>query len=468
MKKLLFVLLTVLMALPSFTACQKTPESPIVVGKSNEALIDKAIGYEGGESLIGRIDAPSTYASNFVSADNTISVAMDATVTVPEAKSAAIIRVSSGVITQEQADVLIQTLVHTDLYDPYATPSKNVVMQRILLCEQQLAAGPSDDDLSMTYYDNSGNPLSWEEWMRQTVNGLYKEYHAASDDAEAAAISGRFETDDGGLALIYGEGISAESGYEGLQIQNGQGLGNSRALYTHNTAPDGFSMHYELPGNVSRLYPAVDITSIPDIKITEAEARQICDELTSKLDIPGMTHYSTCKKYGGGTYQSPPRCCWALQYTRSIDGLPVTYTAVRGDTMTDAGVYNEPWAYETLTYFVNDDGIVGLWWEAPYEAIDIVSNDSALLSFADMMGIFEKMFTVANAGLNKTVTIQNIRFGYARIAEQNKVDSALLVPAWDFFGTVEDANGTVIDDPEKSLFTINAIDGSIIDRSLGY
>ena len=136
--------------------------------------------------------------------------------------------------------------------------------------------------------------------------------------------------------------------------------------------------------------------------------------------------------------------------------------------MTDSGAYNEPWAYETLTYFVNDDGMVGLWWEAPYEAVDIVSNDSALLRFADVMGIFEKMFTVANAGLNKTVTIQNIRFGYARIAEQNKVDSALLVPAWDFFGTVEDANGTVIDDPERSLFTINAIDGSIIDRAFGY
>lgn len=78
------------------------------------------------------------------------------------------------------------------------------------------------------------------------------------------------------------------------------------------------------------------------------------------------------------------------------------------------------------------------------------------------------MFIVANEGLNRSVTIDEIRFGYSRIAEQNKSDSALLVPVWYFFGTITDENNAVTDNPEYSLLTINAIDGSIIDLSKGY
>jgi hypothetical protein len=43
-----------------------------------------------------------------------------------------------------------------------------------------------------------------------------------------------------------------------------------------------------------------------------------------------------------------------------------------------------------------------------------------------------------------------------------------MVPVWDFFGVITGANGDITDDPERSLLTINAVDGSIIDRDLGY
>ena len=42
MKKLLVMLLAALMVLPSFTACQKTPESPIVVGKDQQKMLEMA------------------------------------------------------------------------------------------------------------------------------------------------------------------------------------------------------------------------------------------------------------------------------------------------------------------------------------------------------------------------------------------------------------------------------------------
>jgi hypothetical protein len=87
------------------------------------------------------------------------------------------------------------------------------------------------------------------------------------------------------------------------------------------------------------------------------------------------------------------------------------------------------------------------------------------------MRVFEGTFFSANdfsdVDSEMTFEIDEIRFGYARIREVDVYDEGLLVPAWDFFGRVTSADG-VYNQPQRSWFTINAIDGSIIDREQGY
>ncbi len=95
-------------------------------------------------------------------------------------------------------------------------------------------------------------------------------------------------------------------------------------------------------------------------------------------------------------------------------------------------------------------------------------ENASLLSFAEAAAVFEKMYPVRNAGIEAEVKITEVRFGYARITEQNQNGSGLMAPVWDFFGVITGANGDVIDDPEESLLTVNAMDGSVIDRNLGY
>ena len=72
--------------------------------------------------------------------------------------------------------------------------------------------------------------------------------------------------------------------------------------------------------------------------------------------------------------------------------------------------------------------------------------------------------------------IDTITFGYTRIYQPYVTEEeGILVPVWDFFGektaypeieTYPYTSNYVT--PAKSLLTINAIDGSVIDRSLGY
>ena len=464
MRKVLAAILLTMMMLLSVTGCQQTPEASIVVGKSNDALIEKAQGNVGeGASLAERIGALETYQSSVSSEDGRLNVTIDAVVTVPEAESVPIIRVTAESISQEQADVLMAELVHTDLYDPYREQTKEEIMERILATRQQLAAGPTQDDDGIYFIGDEA--VTWEEWMAHTIDRLYEEYAAAPEEMEIEPISGEFLVFEDGQRLLNGESTTEEYGYEALQIQNAD-LTYVRALYTWNTAKDGFALFFRDERDMPTPLP-----DTPDVAITEAEAITLCDALVAKLDMPYMSCYSAEMKYQYVSGDIPTRRGWVLEYTRCFDGLPITHTSARGQTYSSTSIFQTSWSYEILTFFVNDDGIVGLWWQSPYELGETVVEDAALLSFADAMAVFEKMYVVEMDGQEMDVTVNDIRLGYTRILEQDKLGSGLLVPVWDFFGVITDKSGdevTVIDDPEDSLLTVNAIDGSIIDRDFGY
>lgn len=93
--------------------------------------------------------------------------------------------------------------------------------------------------------------------------------------------------------------------------------------------------------------------------------------------------------------------------------------------------------------------------------------------------IFNKMIVVTNAYLSddmsKTINVDRIELGLMRITDPATRSSGLVIPVWDFFGNVTTAfkNGEksyseLDDDPLNSVLAINAIDGTLVDRSRGY
>ena len=103
------------------------------------------------------------------------------------------------------------------------------------------------------------------------------------------------------------------------------------------------------------------------------------------------------------------------------------------------------------------------------------------MDFDSIINIYEQMMEVTNADIlnyekKRIYNIRNIRFGYTRIYDPvSDNDTGLLVPVWDFFGGFdsEDLDGSQTnrnsgERSTQSFMTINAIDGSVIDRGLGY
>ena len=171
---------------------------------------------------------------------------------------------------------------------------------------------------------------------------------------------------------------------------------------------------------------------------------------------------------------------WML-FTRMLDETPVTYTSSYGGGLEDMDSTLSPWSYERCKVIVGDDGIQKVELCNPYEIGEIQTENVKLMSFDEIIKIYEQMMEVSNADITRYEThreyhIRRITLGYMRIYDPTKdSDTGLLVPVWDFFGGFDltEPDGTSLgkntgEHSTQSHLTINAIDGTVIDRGLGY
>ncbi len=476
MKRILPFVLAVALLL---TGCQKTPEEGIVKGKSSEALIEKAQTTPGQGALAQRVNAPEHYDAAFSNESGELTVTVDAAVTVPDADKVPIIRVKPAHITQAQTDVLMDTLVQGELYQFGIPRTKSEIADQIVEVKRQIAQGPSPEDEGTLFVTEDGQ-LTWEEYMRDIyLPMLQEQYDAAPETAEPQPATGLLTDDGSGLKSAGGVNTTDELGWESLIVYDSDNMDIPPSAQYVRAAAEGFIFAYNTAERFSQIvdYAGVDIDDLAPVTVTEAEARAMCDAVVQALDIPHMTLYAAAKKYGGG--KEAPRCCWELQYTRDIGGVPVAYTSwsvglpeLPAGVSAAEAVYIAPWDYEKLNFYVNDDGIVGMNWQSPCQLTDTVTEDAALMDFADVADIFQKMFTVKYDGEAMDVTIDAVRLSYMRVSEQDKNYTGLLVPVWDFYGSQTRLLGNgetdTFYDPDQSLLTINAVDGTVVDRSLGY
>ena len=136
------------------------------------------------------------------------------------------------------------------------------------------------------------------------------------------------------------------------------------------------------------------------------------------------------------------------------------------------------WVYEQIQVDVTEDGVVYFSWISPSTEPVLELADTQLMSFDEISSIFERMFMVKysyiqtindNGGdSHPHMRIDTVRLSLMRIRAKDDTDRGLLIPVWDFWGTyVVPGEPSIPQEPEIFL-TLNAIDGSMVDRDLGY
>ena len=127
---------------------------------------------------------------------------------------------------------------------------------------------------------------------------------------------------------------------------------------------------------------------------------------------------------------------------------------------------------------MNDEGVCFVRYSNPYDVGEVIERDCELLSFDEIMDIFSRVGLLSIQHLERypdlkenTLEVYRIAFGYMAVRQPDDVDAYYYVPVWDFYGhRVLYGTGGYAHGKEFgkiwgcSELTINAIDGTVIDR----
>lgn len=458
------------MAVITAAGCQKSPDPSIVKNTDMDKLIEQARSGGDHDAEVSDIAEKSdTYQTSLEDASLGITVSVDAKVDIPETEYMSVFRVRQTDITQEFLDRARSLLVEEEpLYDGHLIGKLR------------------------KEYETAPASIDWETFRS---DGMFKK--TASLDKEKYARER--ELNPGG-EIYYGVSDAQNGYFISLYAQNNENYGNclryrmSRHGYirvdqvvVQNTRMNDIRPEVWRADRTEEAFAGAQVQRYNYIgeyedeaaSLSLEEARKQADELLLDMGLTDFGYYSGdmyCEgqnMYADDGERQYSRI-YILQYMRQVDGAFVTNTGESKHTegWEDNIYVKKDWPVEAVEVRVNDEGIIGFDYNAPIEITETVAERSGLKSFDEAKEIFEKMVLLTNAKNENdktTIRVDRVILGYAVISEADRFDGGLLVPVWDFMGTVTIQRGETWSSEEyTSVMTVNAVDGSIIDRTLGY
>lgn len=469
MKRSLTFLITTLMIF-TLVACQKTPDEQFVVKKDTERMVEQAAAQQNG-TQINELNIPDghyTYKTSDTS--GMVHIDVDAAIILPDVEHLPIVRVGMGKFTEQDAK---------NLYDLLCAGATPIAL---------------DAPLPKSFYEGTLRELTE---MRQSGNldkySSLEELDAAISEVmiQVAQAPASVQAIEPEFSFISKEGLSevnirclnANSTISFLQILNPMdGSGASRAEYIRNIQ-DRAAYSSLVAGGLGPTLSYEQTLSpyfVPP-KMSEQQALELATHAIEKLQLVDFTctgkRLATLYNPGLSADDAQRRGLYEFMFTRSVNGAALTFTNDDGMGLPDdPNNTAKPWMYERLRIFIDDEGIFALQWDSPYAVKEIQNESATLLPFDKIIEIFERMIVVKNEQSDDTgsiigeqaIEIKEIRLGLMRVKEKDVGESGVLIPVWDFFGAQSFGGVTLGRDGYQSLLTINAVDGSIIDRNLGY
>ncbi len=435
------------------------------------------------------INAPQTYKSQVTDDSAKLVVNTDATVEIPAVDKISAISVTPAEVTQDLLDRITDAFFSdATLYtaDSYYVQTKSEIKEILDGLKEDVANGNLDpnnwgtDDEGNYIYDIYADIEYWES-----------EYETAPE--AKTLVEGRPVA---GVASQASDGqIMEENSFSGVAVMND---GSKYYYKTYSSGSDTLAVRIKktakaggeaLPTDTS-WFDYTDSNGFQkpteeSIGLSLENAKKMVQEKVDKMGITDLQctgwDYAVCTNLEDDNTLSNIGTGYHIYYNRVINGVPITQTMDSGGNLEDMDSTMETWSYESLEFFVDKDGIASVAYRDPYIIGETKTENLSLLPFSEIMKTYEKMMVVTNADNmeyenSRVYDINRIVLGYARIYEPSKdAHTGLLVPVWDFFGTRKteteydgESYSDTTDYPTWSYLTINAVDGSIIDRSLGY
>ena len=493
------VLLAFCLCVGGLAGCEKTPENVVVREKGAGSIREYESTEQTGSSFYESLGAPEHYTNRASYEGGRLVIDTDADVILPDADAVNTYAVTAEEVSQELIDRVTEVFFPggTFYHAEYLTETKEECQRKITELKKYKAEGNPDpyqygrDENGAYYFDIDTRIAQYEESLAEAPEEKNEEEIRPSFGL--TYLSGDPEDSEVTVADDYFYGIARVEDrlydYEfhrmgpGIEFQISKirsGEENRREVSYWVTGEELMDSGDE----AERLWTRDEVERFLKISYEEAEAlaSEKAEALGMSLTAAGWD-YELCYRGNEGIRESNVIDGGYLFYfVRELDGVPVTYTAETGGGY-EGDISEEPtyesWKYERCNITVAGEGICAVELCNPYEVGGQQISNVKLMDFDSIIRIYGQMMEISNADLSadeklRTYHIRRITLGYGRIYDPT-VDNAagLLVPVWDFFGEFDvEGDGYQIQNSgehsTRSFLTVNAIDGTLIDRELGY
>lgn len=166
-------------------------------------------------------------------------------------------------------------------------------------------------------------------------------------------------------------------------------------------------------------------------------------------------------------------------FGRYMNGLGYNYARGNDYSENEDG-YSDNWHEEYFHIFISEDNISIVEYMNAGEITELITNQTKMLKFGQIKNVYEQMVITTHANLIRRqsinseapvkgqlcqINVEQVKLGYMMVVDTNDTKKAYLLPVWDFYKRydVTDKDRYIL-----SSLTINAVDGSIIDRNRGF
>ncbi len=536
MKRAVTAIWAVLSIALLLAGCQATPEEPVVVQKDMEQMIEKGMeeSDEAGSppppsglsyaELCAHYGVPERFQADID--EQGVKVHADVSIDLPGTTSLPMARVEAAKFSQEQVYTLFKTLCgNTQMYIMPEMPDKARYQEEILKCQALLTSATDDeairsinsnldylrqqyeiapDHIEVVPSDGTLQTRDVEHDNTEAGSGIQTYLKAASDPNDIQVF---YTSDTLPHAMkfeVYNDIDYLDTSIYSYVDEQGN---------TQNIAPSsGSRIEFMREGSGTELgrqgTKLADVTALSLsggpaenclLTITPLQARETVERLMADAGLDDMVidhvelYTSKEEPWSGDDpdgkmemmeqmgvpdqSNQPERQAYVFRLLRVVNGVPVESDHDSSMTSIEQMSYGKEWMYEKLTIAVDGAGIANLFWTGPLSVTEMLIEDTSIKPWSDIQGVFEKMMpirygTYTDLYSDVRVDVTHTRLSLQRIMERDSFTTGLLVPVWNFYGTMTAMNGEdvleVVDDGYFPLLSVNAIDGSVIDVLQGY
>ena len=512
-----------------FAACQPTPDAPIVREKNEEGIIEAIENKDSGNNKTeisqSSFQYSPTWQEEIEGRSDKLSVTVSADVVVPNGGNMPIVSIYPIYISEEIAAKMMNVLGQGNAFYPMSKiRTKDDLMTEILELKEWIA-NPSGD----LYTDRDKYPDEWQRYLdgkQNRVEQLQTEYQSAPETIEEMPLEAVYRSSSSGadmtlvcddienqlneatdkdekeeLEMMLSEMQMVVDGNNNVfQISGAADIGKddvARITITKNIdSPEYNAVSFTGLYDNETIFPLPfegaynqalhkNFEDVDGLSISYNEALEIARTAIADIGLEDMifADAQVIGKANPMVHVSEWKDAYRFAFTRRVENVQITHD-ITDMSYTDA--LNVVWKNEYIEICVDDTGIVKFTWVAPAEIKDVLATNVELLPFEEIQNIFRDYIYIKGAYdeaediTSRQTTISEVKLGLMQVQSTQSDTGYLLVPVWDFYGydvnTYSDGSKLVLDESSQltivnhntSYLTINAIDGSIIDRSLGY